>query len=75
VPAILESLTGVNIQDLLSHVPGTKDAVATKDTVQPARRPTTESRVDAEPVNGQEQESPGESEAPSRRVPAPAGDD
>jgi flotillin len=75
VPAILESLTGVNIQDLLSHVPGTKDTVAAKDTVQPARRPTTESRVDAEPVNGQEQEAPAEDASPSRRVPAPAGDD
>lgn len=55
VPAILESLTGVNIQELLSHVPGTKDSepsdAASRDQVQPARRPSTDSRVEAEPVD------------------------
>ncbi|MEJ7837859.1 MAG: SPFH domain-containing protein [Thermomicrobiales bacterium] len=54
VPAILESLTGVNIQDLLSQIPGTRDTEAkdgkTRDLMRPARRPSTDSRVEAEPL-------------------------
>ena len=57
VPAILETLTGFNIQDLLKHVPGTRDMDTndskSRDHVQPARKPSTDSRVEAEPVNGQ----------------------
>jgi flotillin len=54
VPAILESLTGINLQDLLKHVPGADmsgaGAPKPKD-VQTARRPATDERVEAEPVS------------------------
>lgn len=80
VPAILESLTGVNIQDLLSQIPGTKDTEAkdgkTRDLVQPARRPSTDSRVDAEPVpanDGIVEEETDDAVAPL--VPTSAGTD
>ena len=53
VPAILESLTGVKLEDLLKHVPSTSSNYGKQDPVQPARRPETNPaapRVDAEPV-------------------------
>jgi len=55
VPAILESLTGVKLEDLLKHVPSTGSNYGEQDVVQPARRPEKNSpapRVDAEPVRG-----------------------
>jgi flotillin len=84
VPAILETLTGVNIQDLLKHVPGTHDMTSndskSRDQVQPARRPSTDSRMEAEAVNGQDEpEGPvveeETTEASVPLVPAPASDD
>lgn len=52
VPALLEALTGVNLQELLKHVPGTGEHYqqpAKRST--PARKPAeTTDKVDAEPV-------------------------
>lgn len=50
VPALLESLTGVNLQELLSHVPGTGENY--KRSTAPARKPgeTASDKVVAEPV-------------------------
>lgn len=53
VPALLESLTGIRVDDLLKHVPETGEPVPNADRVRPARRPERDSqaeKVDAEPV-------------------------
>nr|MBA3297741.1 hypothetical protein [Acidobacteriota bacterium] len=55
VPAMLESLTGVKLEDLLKHVPSTSSNYGDKDSIQPARHPERSPaapRVEAEPVNG-----------------------
>jgi flotillin len=57
VPAIVETLTGINLQDLMKHVPGAPGEKQ-GEQVRPARRPANGSRIDAEPVNGQENEPP-----------------
>ncbi len=53
VPALVESLTGVNLQDLLKHIPAANNQYSDKE-VSPARRPgannSSAQRVDAEPV-------------------------
>lgn len=59
VPALLEALTGVNLEDLLKHVPETGEEYRRGgERVTPARRPEKKDPptpvVDAEPVNGQE---------------------
>ncbi|HWV25160.1 MAG TPA: SPFH domain-containing protein [Thermomicrobiales bacterium] len=58
VPALLEALTGVNLEDLLKHVPETGEEYRRSgERVTPARKPEKKNPptpvVDAEPVNGQ----------------------
>ncbi len=53
IPALLEALTGVNLQELLKHVPGTEDLYSKQaPRTAPARKPSDETtnKVDAEPV-------------------------
>ncbi|MDQ4129881.1 MAG: SPFH domain-containing protein, partial [Actinomycetota bacterium] len=66
VPALLESLTGVKLEDLLKHVPQTADNYRTSgDGVAPARRPDSANRaapvVEAEPVATDGAETAGDS--------------
>ena len=51
MPALLETLTGVKLDDMLKNVPATKDSYKKSDP-QPARKPATENGevVEAEPV-------------------------
>jgi len=53
VPALVESLTGVNLQDLLKHVPTANNQYTERD-VPVARKPGTNNpnveRVDVEPI-------------------------
>lgn len=53
VPALLESLTGVRLDELLKHVPGTTDNYRTSPKTAPTRKPTDEETevVEAEPVD------------------------
>jgi flotillin len=56
VPALLESLTGVSLEDLLKHVPETGERYRQRgERVTPARKPEKKEPptpvVDAEPVN------------------------
>ncbi len=51
VPALLEALTGVALQELLQHVPGTDDLYQKKTRTAAARTPSPDSEpVEAEPV-------------------------
>jgi flotillin len=58
VPALLESLTGVNLEDLLKHVPETGDTYhRSGETASPTRKPDRRDSpmlaVDAEPVRAE----------------------
>lgn len=84
VPALVESLTGIRIQDLLQHVPAGSNAFSdgangaaprsTSRDVVPARSPEPKTppapRVEAEPVAGEE---PASEEASVPEMPVPAG--
>lgn len=52
MPALLESLTGVKLDELLKHVPGTEDNYTQRPRTAAARKPEGEGaeRVQAEPV-------------------------
>ena len=56
VPALLESLTGVRLDELLKHVPGTQDNYRSSGKTATARKPSAERAevVDAEPVRKDE---------------------
>jgi len=84
VPALVESLTGIRIQDLLQHVPAGSNAFSdgangasprsTSRDVVPARSPEPKTppvpRVEAEPVAGEE---PASEEVSVPEMPVPAG--
>jgi flotillin len=62
VPALLEALTGINMEELLRHVPGTQENYRKRGNAPtPARTPSSsEPRapfVDAEPVDGEDEEA------------------
>jgi flotillin len=62
VPALLEALTGIRMDELLKHVPGTQENYRKRSTAPtPARTPSSsEPRppyVDAEPVDGENKEA------------------
>jgi len=78
VPALLESLTGVKIQDLLKYIPASDNTYSGGDHVAPARAPKTTApptpRVDAEPipVDGDASEAPMPPDGPATPVKATA---
>ncbi len=62
VPALLESLTGVKLDELLKHVPGTQDNYRKSPKTAAARKPAAEDAevVEAEPVEEAEEDSAAE---------------